>query len=127
MNSYHLDDLVGRYIGNYEFQIKDKVLRITEEDVGRIIGLPFNGSEICVGREDDMSHDTKFWKKYFGVNQVTRYDWLSDNLCISFLVYSIQIHFMPIYKCSTIIKEVFVRTISSGAKDEHYITDCLKL
>lgn len=70
-SSYHLDDLVGRYIGNYEFQVKDKVLKITLEDVGHILGISFTGRPILVDREDDTS-ETEFWKKYFGVTQVTR-------------------------------------------------------
>lgn len=72
VNSYHLDNLVGRYIGNFEFQVKDKVLKMSVEDVGHILGISYTGRPIYVGREDDTSHQTVFWKKYFGVTQVTR-------------------------------------------------------
>lgn len=73
MNSYHLDDLVGRYIGNFEFRLKNKVVKFTVDDAAQILGIPNDRLPINVIRDEDCSHETFFWKKYFGVTQVTRY------------------------------------------------------
>ncbi|KMZ76173.1 hypothetical protein ZOSMA_105G00010, partial [Zostera marina] len=99
VNSYHLDDLVGRYIGNYAFKLKDKVIIMTIKDVGNILDIPSTGLPIFVGRDDDTSHETRFWKKYFGVKQVT----------------------------STLVKEVFLRTVSSSKHDQNFPEDCVRL
>ncbi|KMZ66392.1 hypothetical protein ZOSMA_29G00410 [Zostera marina] len=99
VNSYHLDDLVGRYIGNFEFQLKDKVFKFKVNDASQILGIPCVGKAINVTRDEDCSHETQFWHKYFGVTQVT----------------------------STLVKDVFVRVVSLGYLDEDHILDCFKL
>lgn len=59
VNSYHLDDLLGHYIGNHEFKIKDKILKLTVNDVGKILGVPSTGIRILVGRDDETNHETE--------------------------------------------------------------------
>lgn len=36
VNPFHIDDFVGKYIGNHKFSIKNKVLELTVKDVGHI-------------------------------------------------------------------------------------------
>lgn len=72
VNSYHLDDLVGRYIGNFEFKLKDKVVKFTVEGVSQILVIPSVGLPINITRDDDCTHETVFWQKYFGVTQVSK-------------------------------------------------------
>ncbi|KMZ74383.1 hypothetical protein ZOSMA_12G00690 [Zostera marina] len=99
VNSYHLDDLVGRYIGNFVFQLKDKCIQFKINDVSQILGIPSMGKPIIVNNDEDCSHETMFWHKYFGVTQVT----------------------------STLVKDVFIRVVSLGHVNEDHVLDCFKL
>lgn len=47
-NNYQVDDLFGQYVGKYN--LKKKVLRLTVEDVGKILSLPYDGFPINLSR-----------------------------------------------------------------------------
>lgn len=48
VNPFHLDDLVGRYIGDHKFTV-GRYIDVTIKDVGYILGIPFTGTAIYVG------------------------------------------------------------------------------
>ncbi|KMZ68204.1 hypothetical protein ZOSMA_248G00440 [Zostera marina] len=96
VNPFHLDDLVGHYIGDGRFAVKNKVLEFSSEDVGKILGIPSAGHPISIGKSDEINFRTTFWKKYFNVTQVT----------------------------SSIVKDVFKETVVNKKEDEDYVDDC---
>ncbi|KMZ62481.1 hypothetical protein ZOSMA_45G00200 [Zostera marina] len=61
VNNFQLDDLCGRFIGNYTFQLKKKEVRVTVEDVGKILSIPYKGTPIDLNR---ASNDTELWRKF---------------------------------------------------------------
>lgn len=80
VNNYQLDDRCGRYVRNYYFNLRSKIMKMTMtiEDVGMILGLPRKGIEInFFGKEIGISHDeTKFFKNFFANkihNQVKKF------------------------------------------------------
>lgn len=72
VNPFHLNDLVGHYIGDRKFSVRDKVLDFTSDDVGSVLGILETGMEICIGRYDKTGIEISFWRKYFNVTQVKR-------------------------------------------------------
>lgn len=63
INSYRLDNLVGRYCGDYSFQLKDKRVQLTVSDVGHILGIPNTRQKVDVSKKGDAS----FWPIHFGI------------------------------------------------------------
>ncbi|KMZ68278.1 hypothetical protein ZOSMA_242G00020 [Zostera marina] len=99
VNSYNLDDMIGRYIGNYQFHLKDKILRVTLKDIGFIFSLPYSGAVIQVSRKYDIEYATPLWRKYFNVKQVT----------------------------SVMVKDVFTSVALSTNYDEENVNDICRL
>lgn len=59
VNAYHLVDLVGHYIGNHKFKLKDKVLMVTAKDIGYIMGLPHKNVRSYIERQNDVKYETR--------------------------------------------------------------------
>ncbi|KMZ68579.1 hypothetical protein ZOSMA_236G00040 [Zostera marina] len=69
VNSFQLDDLCGRFISNYTFELKKKEVRETVEDVGKILSIPYKGTPIDLNR---ASNDTQLWRKFFEKGRRTK-------------------------------------------------------
>lgn len=64
VNAYQLDDLVGHYIGDYKFKLKDKVLEVNVKDVGYILRIPFTSVCISIQCQDEVRYGIGFWKTF---------------------------------------------------------------
>lgn len=62
VNTFQLDDLCERFLEKYTFQVKKKELRVTVEDVGKILSIPYIGTPIDLSC---ASNDTDLWRKFF--------------------------------------------------------------
>lgn len=73
INPFHLDDIVGRYIGDHKFCLKNKILEMKVRDIGNILGIPSFGIMICNEKKDEINYWTLFYEKYFANKLGTRY------------------------------------------------------
>lgn len=71
VNSFQLDNLCGRYVSNYTFKLKKKMIRLTVEDVGIFLSIPYVGTPVDLSRQSQASNDTPLWRKYFQKKRTT--------------------------------------------------------
>lgn len=62
VNSYLLDDIISRYIGNNTFRLGNKELVCTNEDFEWILSLPYHGNKVDI-REFSKYHKTFYDKR----------------------------------------------------------------
>ncbi|KMZ64352.1 hypothetical protein ZOSMA_374G00180 [Zostera marina] len=69
VNNFQLDDLCGKFLSKYTFELKKKEVRMTIEDVGKILSIPYRGTPIDLVR---ANNDTDLWRKFFDKGRKSR-------------------------------------------------------